>query len=124
MAGIIKRNVEQRNEFTALNQPINRDAFNGYKDYCKKKGYPMNVMLEVFMQQYTKGGFQLTDDEIRKWKNMEAETDTLNTTFDKEIYHSFKRTCKNNGYFVKYVVTAFMARVVNAEYRMEFVEVK
>ena len=84
----------------------------------------MNVLLEIFMAQYANGNFQLSSDEIKKWKGIDGETDTLNTTFDKEIYHSFKRTCKDNGYFVKYVVTAFMAKVVSTQYNLEFIEIK
>ena len=123
MAGFIKRDVEQRTEHVGLNLEINREVFNGYKDYCKKRGYPMNVLLESFMQQYANGRFQLSSEEITKWKRIECETDTLNTTIDKTVHKAFKSTCKGNGYFLRYVLMAFMAKLVSTQYNLEFVEV-
>ena len=122
MAGFIKRDVVQRVEHVGLNQEINREVFNGFKDYCKKRGYPMNVLLELFMQQYANNRFQFSSEEINKWKMIKCETDTLNTTIDKTIYKAFKSTCKGNGYFLKYVIIAFMEKIARNQYVMEFVE--
>lgn len=70
----------------------------------------MNVVIEVFMLQYTNGRFDLNENDILKWKLNEDETDTLNSTFNKETYLAFKAKCKKNGYFVKHVVMAFMEK--------------
>ena len=122
MGGFIKRDVK-RVETTALNQKVNKEVFDGFKDYCKELGYPMNVVLETFMQQYANGRFYIKNEDILKWKGDDADVDTLNTTFSKEIYTNFKFACKGNGYFVKHVITAFMERYASRELMMEFVSI-
>lgn len=119
----VSSNVE-RAETTALNTKINKEIFSSFKDKCAYLGYPMNVLLETFMQQYISGKFKLKHEEIIKWKRDYSEMDTLNTTFNKELYHDFKSQCKDDGYFVKHVVTAFMEKFINKKYIMEFVEVE
>lgn len=121
MGGFIKRDV-QRVETTALNQKINKEVFDNFKDYCKELGYPMNVVLETFMQQYANGRFKLKANDILKFKNDGKPVDTLNTTFNKEIYTNFKSACKIKGFFVKHVITAFMERYASRSLIMEFVD--
>lgn len=113
----------KRAETKPLNTKINREVFEQFRDYCGYRGYSMNVMLESFMLQYTNGKFDLTEEEILRWKNDEGEVDTLNTTFNKEISLNFKVACKSKGYFLKHVLTAFMYKLVNGNYVLEFVEV-
>lgn len=122
MGGFIKRDVK-RVETTALNQKVNKEVFDAFKDVCKEQGYAMNVVLETFMQQYANGRFYIQKEDILKYKGDDSDVDTLNTTFSKEIYTNFKNACKSNGYFVKHVVTAFMERYANRELIMEFVDV-
>lgn len=122
MGGYIKRDVE-RVETTALNQKINREVFNAFKDVCKEQGYPMNVILETFMQQYANRRFKLDEKDILKFKDDGKEVDTLNTTFNKEIYTNFKSVCKFNGYFVKYVITAFMEKYSEKNLVLEYIEI-
>lgn len=122
MGGYIKRNVE-RVETTALNQKVNKEVFDAFKDYCKELGYPMNVVLETFMRQYANNRFYMSNEDIIKWKGDDAETDTLNTTFSKEVYADFKYACKSNGYFVKHVITAFMERFASRNIIMEYVSI-
>lgn len=121
MGGFIKRDV-QRVETTALNQKINKEVFDNFKDYCKELGYPMNVVLETFMQQYANGRFKLNANDVLKFKNDGKPVDTLNTTFNKEIYNNFKSACKLRGFFVKHVITAFMERYASRSLIMEFVD--
>lgn len=123
MAGFIKIEAK-RVETTALNTKVNKEVFDNFKVCCKELGYPMNVMLETFMGQYANGNFHLEDKDILKFKGDEEEQDTLNTTFNKEIYLGFKHRCKDNGFFVKHVVMAFMEKYANGKFVMEFVEVK
>lgn len=122
MGGYIKRDVK-RVETTALNTKINKEVFDAFKDCCKEQGYPLNVMLESFMRQYANGRFKLSEEDILKFKNDGEEVDTLNTTFNKEIYLNFKSTCKSNGYFVKHVITAFMERYTNKNLILEYVDI-
>ncbi len=109
MGGFIKRDIE-RVETTALNTKINKEVFDEFRDNCKRQGYPLNVMLETFMRQYANGRFKLEAKDILKFKNDGKEVDTLNTTFNKEIYFDFKDVCKLRGFFVKHVITAFMEK--------------
>lgn len=122
MGGFIKRDV-QRVETTALNQKINKEVFDNFKDYCKELGYPMNVVLETFMQQYANGRFKLNANEVLKFKNDGKPVDTLNTTFNKEIYTNFKSACKARGFFVKHVITTFMEKYASRKFIMEYVDV-
>ena len=122
MGGFIKRDVK-RVETTALNQKVNKEVFDAFKDVCKEQGYAMNVVLETFMQQYANDRFHIEDEDILKYKGEKYEVDTLNTTFSKEIYTNFKGVCKDRGYFVKHVVTAFMEIYASKDLIMEFVRV-
>lgn len=122
MGGFIKRDA-QRVETTALNQKINKEVFDDFKDYCKELGYPMNVVLETFMNQYANGRFKLNANDVLKFKNDGRPVDTLNTTFNKEIYTNFKSVCKLRGFFVKHVITAFMEIYASRNLVMEYVDV-
>lgn len=112
-----------RAETTALNTKVNKEVFESFKDYCAYLGYPMNVVLETFMRQYANGRFKLNDDDVLKFKNDGKEVDTLNTTFNKEIYLEFKSTCKANGYFVKHVIIAFMEKFASQDFVLEYTDI-
>lgn len=121
MGGFIKVNID-RVETTALNQKINKEVFDNFKCVCKEAGYPMNVVIETFMRQYANGRFKLSANEVEKFKNDGKPVDTLNTTFNKEIYTNFKSACKLRGFFVKHVITAFMEKYASRNFIMEFVD--
>ena len=112
-----------RAETKSLNTKVNKEVFESFKDYCAYLGYPMNVVLETFMRQYANGRFKLSEDDILKFKNDDKEVDTLNTTFNKEIYLEFKSTCKGNGYFVKHVVMAFMEKFASKDFVLEYINI-
>ena len=121
MGGYIKRDIE-RVETTALNTKVNKEVFDAFKDCCKEQGYPLNVMLETFMRQYANRNFHLDAKDILKFKNDGKDMDTLNTTFNKEIYLEFKSACKFNGYFIKHVLTAFMEKYAEGNLVLEYVD--
>lgn len=123
MAGFIKGVEVKKVETTALNTKINKETFDNFKVRCLELRYPMNVVLEIFMQQYANGRFNVDAEDILKWKKDDSEVDTLNTTFNKEIYVDFKSTCKGNGYFVKHVITAFMEKFASGNLVLEYVEI-
>lgn len=123
MAGFIKGIKVEKIETTALNTKVNKEVFDNFKVRCLQLRTPMNVVLETFMLQYTNDRFSLRDKDIMKWKKIDGELDTLNTTFNKEIYLDFKKTCKSSGYFVKNVIMAFMEQFANKEYVLECVEI-
>lgn len=121
MGGYIKRDVE-RVATKPLNTKVNKEVFDAFKDYCKEQGYPLNVMLETFMRQYSSGNFYLSEEDIMKFKNDGKKVDTLNTTFNKEIYLNFKSACKNNGYFVKHVIAAFMEKYAERNIVLSYID--
>lgn len=112
-----------RVETTALNTKVNKEVFGKFKDCCAELGYPMNVMLETFMRQYANGRFEIKEHDILKFKNDGEEIDTLNTTFNKEIYLNFKATCKSNKFFVKHVLTAFMEQFASKNFILEYKDI-
>lgn len=123
MAGFIKGVEAKKVETTGLNTKVNKEAFDNFKICCLELRCPMNVMLETFMRQYANGRFELNNDDIIKWKKDDSEVDTLNTTFNKEVYTDFKLTCKNNGYFVKHVIMAFMEKFASRGFVLEFTDI-
>lgn len=115
VAGFIKCDVE-RVEIQALNTKVNKEVFDRFKEICKRNGLPLNIVIEIFMRQYADNMFPLTNDQVMKYKYEDYETATLNTTFSKDVYYRFKKTCKDNGFFVKHVLDAFMEEYVKGEY--------
>ncbi len=121
MAGFIK--VEAKKLPTkALNMQINKDIFYDFKVKCKERNLPLNIVIEVFMRQYANGKYHLDRDSILKWKEDCGETETLNSTFNKEVYDRFKDTVKNDRLFIKHVISAFVEDYVNSNLIMKFVE--
>lgn len=114
----------QRVETKPLNTKINKEVFDKFKDCCKEQGYPLNVILETFMRQYSNGRFEINTNDILKFKKDGAEVDILNTTFSKEIYLKFKTTCKSRGFFVKHVITAFMEIYASKTLILEYVNIE
>lgn len=120
MAGFIK--VEAKKLPTqALNTQINKEVFYNFKVKCKERGLPLNIVIEVFMNQYANRKYILNKEDVIKWKNNDEETETLNTTFNKDIYNRFKNAVKEDKFFVKHVLTAFIEDYVKNDYVMEFV---
>ena len=119
MAGYIK--VEAKKMPTrALNMQINKEIFYEFKVKCKERGLPLNVVIEVFMKQYANRRYDLDKEQIIKWKDDNGETETLNSTFNKEVYEDFKYAVKGNGYFIKHIITAFVEDYVKNDLIMEF----
>lgn len=49
-----------------LNTTINDEVLNDFKAYCKELGFPMNMILESFMQQFVEGEFVLKIGKANK----------------------------------------------------------
>lgn len=121
MAGFIKVDVKKL-PTQALNTQVNKEVFYNFKVKCKQKGLPLNIVIEVFMNQYANRRYELRETDIIRWKEDRGETETLNSTFNKEIYTRFKGAVKNDGYFVKHVISAFIEDYVNNDLTMEFLK--
>lgn len=113
----------KRLETKILNTDVNKEVYDSFKDYCRVHGYPMNMVLEIFMRQYVDGKFKVSSNDILKWKEDNSEKDLFGTSVNKEIYLQFKSACKTNGYFVKYVITAFMEKLLSGKFVLEYIEV-
>lgn len=121
MAGFIK--VEAKKLPTkALNMQINKEIFYEFKVKCKERGLPLNVVIEIFMRQYGNRRYHIDKEDIIKWKDDCRETETLNSTFNKEVYDKFKDVVKRDGYFIKHVISAFVEDYVKKDLIMEFTE--
>lgn len=119
MAGFIK--VEAKKLSTkALNMQINKDIFYDFKVKCKERGLPLNIVIEVFMNQYANRKYHLDREDILKWKEDFGETETLNSTFNKETYDRFKDAVKSDGLFIKHVITTFVEDYVKNDLIMEY----
>lgn len=119
MAGFIK--VEAKKLPTkALNMQINKEIFYDFKVKCKERGLPLNVVIEVFMNQYANRKYHLDREDILKWKDDNRETETLNSTFNKEVYDRFKEAVKYDGLFIKHVIAAFVEDYVKNDLIMEY----
>lgn len=123
MAGYIKVSVKKL-PTQALNMQVNKSIFHDFKVKCKEKGLPLNVVIEVFMNQYANGKYHLDKKDILKWKEDNEETETLNSTFNKEIYSRFKNAVKKDRLFVKYVISAFIEDYSKNDLVMEFARMK
>ena len=121
MAGYIK--VEAKKLPTkALNMQINKEIFYEFKVKCKERGLPLNIVIEVFMRQYGNRKYYLDEMNIRRWQEDNRETETLNSTFNKEVYDRFKDVVKRDGYFIKHVISAFVEDYVKKDLIMEYTE--
>lgn len=119
----VNSNVKRVETFP-LNTKVNKEVLDKFRDSCSYRGYPMNVMLETFMRQYTDGKFNIEEDDILKWENDTSEKiDALSTTLNKQIYSNFKFVCKVKGYRIKHIITAFMDKFVNGDFILEYVDV-
>ena len=99
---------------------INKEIFYDFKVKCKERGLPLNVVIEVFMRQYGNRRYPLERMDILRWKEDNGETETLNSTFNKEVYDKFKDVVKDDGYFIKHVISAFVEDYVKNDLIMEF----
>ena len=119
MAGFIKVKAEKL-PTQALNMQVNKDIFYKFKVKCKERGLPLNVVIEVFMHQYSNGKYIFEKEQVLKWKNDKGETETLNSTFNKKIYGKFKNTVKRDGLLIKNVISAFIEDYAENDLILEF----
>ena len=80
----------------------------------------MCTVIEIFARQYSNGRYYLDRKDILKWKDNNEKTSTLNTPINKEVYSNFKSAVKTQGFFVKYVLSAFIEDYANNDMIMEF----
>lgn len=59
---------------TMMNTTIKTDILIGFKAYCKELGYPMNLVLDCFMEQFMNDEFSLAITN----KKLKMELDNQN----------------------------------------------
>lgn len=123
MAGYIKVETDKL-PVQPINTGINKEILTKFKIKCRRHGIPMNIPIEIFMAQYSKGHYTFNREDILKWKEDNEVKETLNTPINKDVYYQFKKTVKDNGYFLRHVVSAFIEDYAENDLTMEFVERK
>ena len=123
MAGYIKLEVEKP-ETQQINLKINAEIFEEFQKKCKMRNLQMCTVIETFARQYSNDKYYLEEENISKWKNDNAKTSTLNTPINKEVYCKFKDKAKDNKFFVKHVISAFIEDYAKNNYVLEFVQIK
>lgn len=123
MGGFIRSDVE-RVETKQISTTINKEVCEDFKDWCKIKGYPINVMIEIFMSQYVDGKFLIDLENAKIWNDKTKDKIVLNTTVDLKVFNDFKDCCKIIKYPINAMLTAFMKQFIDEEYVLEFRKVK
>ena len=119
MAGYIKVEAEKL-ETQQINTKVNSKVFEEFQRKCRERNLQMCTVIETFARQYSKNRYKLNEEDILKWKNDFGKTSILSTPINKKIYNQFKDEVKANGYFVKYVLMAFIEDYANQDLIMEF----
>lgn len=123
MAGYIKVQTKKL-EVQPINTKINSEIFEMFQKKCKARNLQMCTVIETFARQYANNRYDLKREDVLKWKNNNDKTSTLNTPINKEVYYEFKNKVKENGYFMKHILTAFIEDYVKNDMVMEFVNIK
>ena len=119
MAGYIKVEVKKL-ETKQINTKVNAEVFEEFQKKCRERNLQMCTVIETFARQYSKNRYKLNEEDILKWKKDFGETSILSTPINKEVYNQFKDEVKENGYFVKHVLMAFIEDYANKDLIMEF----
>ena len=119
MAGYLKVDAEKF-EVQAINTKINSEILETFQRKCKERNLQMCTVIETFARQYANGRYNLRKEDILKWKDKNDETSTLNTPINKEVYFQFKDKVKEDKYFVKHLLSAFIAEYAEQDLYFEF----
>lgn len=119
MAGYIKVEVEKLKQ-KQINTKVNAEVFEEFQKKCRERNLQMCTVIETFARQYSNNRYKLNEEDILKWKDDFGKTSILSTPINKEVYNQFKDEVKENGYFVKYVLMAFIEDYANKDLIMEF----
>ena len=123
MARAIKVEVKKL-ETQAIGTRVNAEILKQFQMKCKQQTIPMNVLIEAFARQYTKGEYELFEENIIKWDGCTSieEGAPLSTPINKEVYYKFKDVVKQQGYFVGHVLSAFIEDYVKNDVGIHLVK--
>ncbi|MBQ7120475.1 MAG: hypothetical protein IJO09_09690 [Oscillospiraceae bacterium] len=87
---------------------VNKYAFRKFRDSLAKYGYPMNVMLEIFMRQYVLGKILLDEENVLFFREYVGEKELLRTTVNREVRDRYFTFCRENGMATRIPIIVFM----------------
>lgn len=51
-----------------FNTSIRMEIFTEFRDYCQELNYPMNIVIEAFMEAFANGEYRLTINEDNRFQ--------------------------------------------------------
>lgn len=121
MAGYIQVDAK-RLPVAYLNTQVDSESLYKFRVKCKERGLVLNNVIETFVIQYSKGRYKLKETNILKYENDNGETETINCAVDKAAYNKFKNVVKDNGYYIKHIINAFIEDYVENNLITEFTD--
>lgn len=121
MGGFIRSNVE-REETSTLNTAVNTEINEKFKSYCKRYGYPLNVIVETFMKQFMDGKITIGIDEAVELSKNAKDKSSFSTSINAKVHRDFKVYCKENGFKINGAITVFMNKFSDGKFAVELVE--
>ena len=95
---------------------VNKYVFRKFRDSLAKCGYPINVMLEIFMRQYVLGKIQLDEENILFFKEYVGETELLRTPVNREIRERYFVFCRAKGISTRIPIMTFMQEYLEGKF--------
>ena len=123
MGGFIKSDVV-REETSTLNTAINNEVYENFKSYCKRYGYPMNIIVELFMSKFIDEQITIDINKTIELSKDIKDKSPFSTTINKKLHQDFKLYCKSNGYKINGAITVFMDMFSNGKFAVELVELE
>lgn len=92
---------------------VNREIYTEFRDNCRKRGIPINILFEAFMKQCIEDQIEIplistkTNDPMR-----------VGTTIPKDISDSFKAKCKEIRIPIRIMLESFMYQYNRGEFEL------
>ena len=102
--------VEPRAKIVAA---INGEIYTEFRDNCRRRGIPINILIEAFMRQCIEEQIEIpiisnqTNDPIR-----------FGTNVPKDIADSFKAKCKSSRIPMRIMLESFMYQYNKGEFEL------
>ena len=109
-----------REKTAALHMNVNKYTFRKFRDSLAKYGYPMNMILEIFMRQYALGEILLDEENILFFEEYVGETELLRTPVNREVRESYFAFCRARNMHTKVPIMAFMQEYSEGKFVPEF----